>query len=138
MKIKSLIILTITFIGFIAVSNVWASGGESDAVEEAFDTSVYERKKPVVDQAYESGKAVYTGRKKGVPKLSYCLKDGDQMVELKRKSIKQYKGNSYSGLAAGLYNCETSTAIKPELARADFIHVLYYLDKRYKLKLQRS
>ena len=138
MRIKVLRTVIITFFSFICLSNAWASGGESEAIEESFDTSVYERKQAVVDPAYESGKAVYNGRKSNVPKLSYCLKDGEEMVELKRKTIKQFKGSSYSGLAAGLYNCETSLAVKQDLERQDFIHVLYYLDKRYKLKLQRS
>jgi len=138
MKIKSLVILTVTLISFISFSNTWASGGDNESTQESFSSDSFESRKPVVDQAYESGRAIYTGRKPGAPKLSYCLKSGDEMVELKRKSIKQYKGNSYSGLAAGLFNCETSLAIKQDLGRDDFIHVLYYLDKRYKLKLQRS
>ena len=138
MKVKILSIVTVTVFSFICLSSVWASGGEADAVEESFDTSVYERKQAVVDTAYETGKAVYNGRKSNVPKLSYCLKSGEEMVEVKRKTIKQFKGSSYSGLAAGLYNCETSLAVKKDLERQDFIHVLYYLDKRYKLKLERS
>ena len=139
MRIKVLCTVIITFFSFICLSSAWASGGDdANETDDSFDTSVYERKQVVVDTAYESGKAVYNGRKRNVPKLSYCLKDGEEMVELKRKTIKQFKGSSYSGLAAGLYNCETSLAVKQDLERQDFIHVLYYLDKRYKLKLQRS
>jgi len=142
MKTKSLGILVVSLLSIALMSNVWASGGESednDSYEE-FDTSAYEQqRKVVVDQAYEAGKAVYTGRKSGTPKLSYCLREGEQFVALKRKTIKQHKKGSYSSLAANLVNCDDpSFSVKEQLGRQDFLYVLYYLDKRYKLKLERS
>ena len=141
MNIKLLSLLTLSLGIFFGASNAFASGGESDdgGSEEEFDTSAYGRpSQPVVDPAYEAGKAVYTGRKSNAPKISYCLKEGDELVKLKRKTIKPHKKGSYSSLAASLYNCDTNSFVKEELARQDFIHVLYYLDKRYKLKLERS
>jgi len=138
MNTKLSMLLTFSLVAFIGSSHVLASGGESEDNEsfEEFDTSTYDQ--PVVDPAYEAGKAVYTGRKSNAPKLSYCLKDGEELVKLKRKTIKPHKKGSYSSLATSLYNCDTRTFVKQELERQDFINVLYYLDKRYRLKLQRS
>ena len=136
MKIKSFVV--VLSLSFICMSNVWASGSDDNEDATEFESSAdsFER---VVDPVYESGKAVFTGRKSESPKLSYCLKDGDQVIKLKRKSIKSYKETSYSKLASVLYSCDSpSVTIKEQLGRKEFIHVLYYLDKRYKLKLQRS
>ena len=118
-----------------------ASGGESEDDSGGFEEpSDFERIERVVDPTYESGKSIYTGRKRGITKLSYCLKDQDAgVVKLKRKTIKQFKKSSYSELAKNLYQCDTpDSTIKSQLESKDFLHVLYYLNKRYKLNLQRS
>lgn len=140
MKIKLLGLFVITVFSTVLMSNVLASGGESedDSFEE-FDTSAYDQPRKVVDQSYETGKAIYTGRKSNLPKVFYCLKEGEQTVAIKRKTIKSYKKSSYSSLAASLVNCDNSTVpIKDQLGSQNFLYVLYYLDKRYKLKLDRS
>ena len=142
MRIKSLRLLVIGCFSAVFTVTAWASGGESednDSFEE-FDTSAYQQQqRKVVDQSYETGKAIYTGRKTNTPKLSYCLRDGEQTVALKRKSIKQHKQGSYSSLAASLVDCDNpSLSVKQQLGSKDFLYVLYYLDKRCKLKLERS
>jgi len=92
-----------------------------------------------VDRTYESGKAIYTGRKKTAPKLSYCLQVGDELLPVKRKSLKPFKKSSFTELSKHLFRCdEPGTSIISQLERIDFIHVLYYLDKRYRLKLERA
>jgi len=140
MKMKSLSLLMVSCFSLVFTANVLASGGESeDDTFEEFDTSSYEPQKRLVDQSYETGKAIYTGRKTNIPKISYCLKEGEQIVALKRKTIKQHKKGSYSALAASLIDCDQPTvSLKEQLGSQDFLFVLYYLDKRYKLKLERS
>jgi len=92
-----------------------------------------------VDQAYELGKSVYNGRQDGIPKLSYCVTVDDEKKRLKRRTIKSYKNTTFSNLAANLHNCDIAgNTIKAELPRDEFLHVLYYLDKRYKLNLKRE
>lgn len=91
-----------------------------------------------VDQAYEYGKSVYKGRNKAYGKIKYCItsEDGAEKVKLKRGSLKPYKGGTFADLAGNLYNCDApDTAIKDILSLNDLQHVLYYLNKRYKLKL---
>ena len=129
------------FSALIMSPQLLASGGESeDNDSEGFgDSGSFERTERVVDPTYESGKAVYTGRKHATPKLSYCLKGEEGVVKVKRKTIKQFKKSSYSELAKSLYQCDTpDSTIKSQLESKDFLHVLYYLNKRYKLNLQRS
>ncbi|MBX2849869.1 MAG: hypothetical protein KTR16_16210 [Acidiferrobacterales bacterium] len=93
----------------------------------------------IVDQAYELGKSVYKGRQDGIPKLSYCITAEGEQKRLKRRLIKSYKSTTFSNLASNLYNCDIpGKRIKSDLPRDEFLHVLYYLDKRYKLNLRRE
>ena len=142
-SIRLIVTVLCSVIVVLSSVNTFASGGDDsddDNTEDSFDTSNFER--AVVDPTYEAGKSVYNGRKKGTRKLSYCLMglmDGEEAVALKRKTIKKYKKTSYSKLAASLVNCDNpSVTIINELERKDFLTVLYYLDKRYKLVLERS
>lgn len=141
MNFKPLLIISAVLGALIISSAVFASGGDDNEDNDSSDgffggSDDIER---VVDPVYESGKAVYTGRKKTVRKLSYCILDGQEPVKLKRKTIKQFKKSSYSQLAKSLYQCDVpDSTIKSQLESKDFIHVLYYLDKRYKLNLERS
>lgn len=93
-----------------------------------------------VDQTYEVGKAIYNGRTDNAPKLSYCVRNEEgEMVPLKGKSAKQYKRSTFNDFANALYNCDVpENRIAQELEREDFLYVLYYLDKRHKLKLEGS
>ena len=139
MFLKKVILSTIIVGLYCVGSAVLASGGDdsgddSGHTEDGLDFG--ERR--VVDPIYESGKAVYTGRSKSAPKLSYCIGSGEQAIKLKRKSIKQFKKTSFSELAKNLYRCDIpSETIKSQLEKRDFLHMLYYLDKRYKLQLER-
>jgi len=93
-----------------------------------------------VDQTYEVGKAIYNGRGQNTPKLSYCVKgEGDEIVPLKGKTAKQYKRATYNDFANALYNCDVpENRIAQELEREDFLYVIYYLNKRHRLKLEGS
>ncbi len=136
------VILSTIIVGLYCVGSIaLASGGDDSGSEDAGsfgDDSGGFGEERVVDPIYESGKAVYTGRSKSAPKLSYCIGSGEQAIKLKRKSIKQFKKTSFSELAKNLYRCDVpSETIKSQLEKRDFLHMLYYLDKRYKLQLER-
>ena len=138
---KKVVLSFFIFINLTA-SAVFASGDESSDDDSQFEEPNYgstEVPQRVVDPIYESGKSVYTGRSKSAPKLSYCLGSGESAVKVKRKSIKSFKKASFSELAKNLYSCDVpDQTIKSQLERKDFLHVLYYLNKRYKLNLARS
>ena len=107
--------------------------------EGRIERELRNRRKLTVDNAYELGKSVYYGQKDGVPKLSYCVSIENDKMQLKRKTIKTYKDSSFSKLASSLYNCDApEKQIIADLQRDEFLHVLYYLDKRYKLNLKRE
>lgn len=138
MRKRSLVLFVTIFLLGLSTGNAFASGGDdSDDTQNGLDLSSYERNEVVVDPSYETGKSIYTGRKKGVTKLSYCLLSGEQPVALKRKTIKVFKQTTYSKLSVKLVNCDKpSMRIRDELEQKDFLTVLYYLDKRYKLALE--
>jgi len=111
----------------------------SDRAEGTIDRELKRRRSYIVDQSFELGKSIYYGRKDGVPRLPYCIAYEDNKKRLKTKTIKPYKNKSFSKLADNLYNCNTpEEKIKTNLQRDDFLHVLYYLDTRYKLNLKRE
>ena len=88
------------------------------------------------DAAYELGKAIYTGRAKGVEKISYCIGDGADKVKLKRKSVRQFKSGTYTELANNLYDCNKPGKLALNTLKGDESkYVLYYLNKRFKLNL---
>jgi len=92
-----------------------------------------------VDQDYETGKSIFQGRQAGVEKLSYCVEVDGEPTEVKKSSIKQFKRQSYSALANGLFDCdEPGTLVGSKLDSDSLISVVYYLGKRYRLNLSGS
>lgn len=92
-----------------------------------------------VDQAYEAGKNLFNGRNKTYEKFKICVIDleSNDKVKIKSKTIKPYKGKKARELAYNLYSCDDSERqVVNVLSRNDMNLVLYYLNKRYKLKLQ--
>ena len=116
--------------GYISSSNPQTGGG-----------SYYNHKSrnKEVDAAYELGKSIYRGRKEGAPKLNYCIAEEQDKVKLKRKSIKKFKKSTYAELAQNLYDCDKpNELVSKSLSSHQLSHVLYYLDKRFKLKLSQD
>ncbi len=92
-----------------------------------------------VDQVYETGKAIFLGRQRGVEKLSYCVKVDGELAPVKRRSVKAFKNTSYNELAQNMFNCDQpETKITNQLSRDNFLYVVYYLNKRHKLNLKSS
>ena len=90
----------------------------------------------VVDQAYEYGKAVYKGRA-GAPKQRYCVRGDEKPAKLKGRSLKSYKGAPIQNLADDLVLCDMAeTSALAALSDDQKIHLIYYLNKRFKLSLQ--
>ena len=85
-----------------------------------------------VDKQYELGRSYY---KSG--KTDYCVRSGDDVKKLSRRSAKQFKNGSVSDFVNSLYSCAD-----PNLKIADLVPedqgdaILHYLNKRYKLRLK--
>ena len=89
-----------------------------------------------VDQKYEAGKFYFNSAKVNGKKIWYCVKNGEEMQRLSRRSLKPFENSTTSDLSDNLYNCD-----QPEQLIADQINhdqvsaVVYYLNKRYRLSL---
>jgi len=91
-----------------------------------------------VDQTYEVGKAIFKGRQNGVARISYCIASGEVKLPVKSKTIKAYKKTTYDELAKNLYNCDKpDSLVANELSKDNLLYVLYYLNKRYSLRLSK-
>lgn len=123
----NLLLLSILLLPSLA----FASGSASSSNSGGFFPS-----SSSVDQAYEYGKALYTGRSSEVERFKYCIVSEEEPIEVKRSSLRQFKGTSLNELAASLIDCDN-----PEKSMFDYVdstqasYVLYYLNKRYKLGL---
>lgn len=123
----SLIAVTLLLGNSVAMASGSYGGGRS------YDTTPQVRQ---VDQTYETGKAIYKGRASSAGKLKYCVEVDNEIVPLKRKSLKPFKNASYNDVANKLYNCDSpETKIAEQLSKDEMLYVLYYLNKRFKLNL---
>ena len=117
-------------------SNVFASGGYSSG---GYSGGGYSSPAPkVIDQAYEYGKSLYRGRLNG-QKASYCIMKDNVSTPVRRSSIRKAKGLSYAQLGALVHNCSDAQQTLSSIFNKNQLNaVAYYLNKRYKLNLQRS
>ena len=96
----------------------------------------------VVDQRYEQGKALVTGKAKAYKKIKLCVQHKDKKGNLiaskpKSKYLKSYKGQPVSVLAKKLVQCDNlEVKILDYLSRDEAITALYYLNKRFNLRLK--
>ena len=90
-----------------------------------------------VDKQYELGRSYYKSRQANGSQLKYCVRSGDDLKKLSRRSVKQFKNGSATAFVDSLYSCED-----PNLKIADVVPdghgdaILHYLNKRYKLRLK--
>ncbi len=122
--------LSVLFILMLSMGSVHASGG--------FGGSGGRLQTQVVDPLYEEGKAVYSGKTSRSQRIDYCVlvPGGSEVQKLRRKSLKSFKRSSVRDFAVSLHDCDMpERKIADVLDQADFRAVIYYLNKRYKLKL---
>ncbi len=91
-----------------------------------------------VDQLYEIGKALYKGRTGDHGKLKFCVaeKGADVGPKIRGKSVKPFKGGNAHAFADHIYNCDDpEQRLTKLMGEPEVFAVLYYLDKRYKMKM---
>lgn len=87
---------------------------------------------------YEHGKSLFKGRDQRYGKISFCVQVGDELEKVKKKSLQPFAGGSSTVLADNLYNCDTpDQKIQTVFNNVDMTALVYYLNKRNKLKLTR-
>ena len=90
-----------------------------------------------VDQYYELGKTYYQSSTVNGSRLEYCVKGGNDLERLSRRTAKQFKSRPASEFANSLYSCsDPSLKIADALSGDQGDAILYYLNKRYKLGLR--
>lgn len=96
----------------------------------------------IVDPTYERGKAVANGKIRDYGKAKVCVLPANEEAKggkLKRKTLKPYRSVDVNVFATRLYICDQPELKAGEaLESGDFLAVIYYLNKRFKLKLTRS
>lgn len=128
---KALIVFIITCLSISTFAS--SSGGSYGSSNRSGD--LRQNRKPV-DQRYELGKAVYQG-KQGNTKHQYCVDNGTDKVKLKSKTAKSFKNKAANEFAIALYHCDQpDTQIAATLSQQNLFLVIYYLNKRYRLKLE--
>ena len=149
-RIKLFCTIIITFLISTNVHSQYATGGSGSAYQHVGggysdggnphtskgDYYNHMNRKKKVDVAYELGKSIFKGKKEGAPKINYCVAEDQDKTKLKRKSIKKFKKTTYTELAQNLYDCDKpDELVSQSLSEHQLTHVIYYLDKRYRLKL---
>ena len=123
------------WLGLLVPSVALASGGMNSGIGTQQPQPNYR----VPDERYEYGKALFLGRLPDSPKLSYCVLEDDVAKKLKRRTLKPFRRQSKVTLANALVHCdEPGKLALASLERGQAAFVLYYLDKRYRLKLSDS
>lgn len=125
-----LYLFSVTLICFVLGSSI-ASASGGGGIKSSTSTQ------PKVDRLYEEGKSYYKAKLVDGTRLEYCIKDNSGLTKLSRKSVKPFKRGSSTDFVNSLYSCAD-----PGLKIADAISadqgdaILYYLNKRFKLKLK--
>ena len=92
-----------------------------------------------IDQLYELGKSYYKSPQANGSRLEYCVKNGDSLSKISRKSVSRFKRGPASEFVNSLYSCsDSSLKIADAIADGQGEAVLYYLNKRFKLRLTNS
>lgn len=110
---------------------VSASGGGG------FDQSGFSKQR--IDQLYETGKAHYKSRQADGSRLEYCIKTESSLKKLSRRSVKPFKRGSAAAFIGSLYSCaDANLKIADAVPDDQGDAILYYLNKRFKLRLENS
>ena len=125
-KFFLLMLCVISLISLVAQ----ASGGYREG------SSSYKQKKKV-DERYEYGKSIYTGRLNDSKKYRYCVKQDGEFEKITSRNLKSYRNTSFQQLADNLYHCDSEDTLMSSLVKHEkYIFVLYYLSERFRLDIK--
>ena len=93
-----------------------------------------------VDEYYELGKSYFRSRQANGTQLEYCvLTANDGLKKLSRRSVKSFRNGPESAFVSRLLDCSEPAVKIVEVVSADQSDaILYYLNKRFELRLQNS
>lgn len=134
MSTSSPLKLIFALLASLIASTSFASGGTGGLSGLSGGTGATPHRN--VDESYEYGKAVYLGRLPESEKLKYCVLVDGEVKKVKRKTLKPYRKKTQVELANALYRCDDPSKLALHSVKQEQVaFVLYYLNKRFKLKL---
>lgn len=118
---------------FLASPNTFAFGGMAGMGDAQKSNT---RSMRTIDENFLNGKKIVGNRDTSVGKIKLCLKSDNDIVKLKRKTLKPYVGVTTDHLISSLHECDKpDVPIIERMGEASTAYVVYYFNKRYKLKL---
>lgn len=104
-----------------------------------FRNEAIKERVPKYDDNFEEGEAIYKG-KGAYEKYDYCVMGGDSSTELKplkRKNVNALRRLTVSEFYRSLYDCnDPERLVLSKISSKEAGKVIYYLNQRYKLRLQ--
>jgi len=89
-----------------------------------------------IDQQYELGKSYYKSAQADGTRLEYCVQTDSGLKKLTRGSVKRFKRGTVSNFVDNLFDCaDPSVKIADAVPEDQGSAILYYLNKRFKLRL---
>lgn len=89
-----------------------------------------------VDEYFLNGKKIASSRDTAIGKIQLCLKSDDNAVKLKRKTLEPYVGATTDDFINSIHECDKpEVSITERLGTDNTAYIVYYFNKRYKLKL---
>jgi len=126
---KRISILSLALAALLS-SGAFASGGSYN-----YGYDAPKPKPKPVDTRYEYGKTIYQGRATNIGKIKFCVNDGEAISPVKTSTLRPFKRTSVRNLTSNLYNCETSQKASETISSKDLSYIVYYLNKRFRLRL---
>ncbi len=89
-----------------------------------------------VDEYFLNGKKIASSRDTSIGKITLCLKSDNGAVKLKRKTLAPYIGATTDDFINSIHECDKpEVPISERLGKDNTAYIVYYFNKRYKLKL---
>ena len=116
---------------FAAASGGYGGGGYGGSSSSSYTP-------PPVDERYEYGKALFKGRVRNIKSVKLCMDYKGKQKKMSKKTLKPYKGRNRDEVISKIYVCNSSdTAFTDVFQRSEQLDILYYFNKRYKLKFSK-
>jgi len=127
----------ILLLSLFVMSTVFASGSRSGGSGGFSSGSSSRSARTAEDITYDYGKSIFTGRNIRYGRIKYCVpKDANNLSKVKKSTLKPFVGGLAEDFTNSLYNCDNpGQRIDTVMRKADLSALVFYLNKRYKLRL---
>ncbi len=130
-------IILVLLLSFCIISSAFASGTRSPGSGGYTSGNSSRPTRSAEDITYEYGKSIFTGRSVRYGRIKFCVPDAsNKLSKVKKSTLKLFAGVSVKEFSNNLYDCNSpNQKIMTVLKKADLTALVFYLNKRYKLRL---